>query len=91
MKPPSDLGVFHPSKMIPFTVGRKNWLFSDTPKGAEASSLVYTMIEMAKANDLNVYKYLEFLLAHRPNETMTDAQLEDLTPWTEKAKASCQT
>lgn len=74
----------------PFTVGRKNWLFSDTPKGAEASSLVYTMVEMAKANDLNVYKYLEFLLTHRPSETMTDEQLEDLAPWSEKAKASCQ-
>ena len=69
---------------------RKNWLFSDTPKGAEASSLVYTMVEMAKANDLNVYKYLEFLLAHRPNEAMTDEQLEDLAPWSIKAKASCQ-
>lgn len=74
----------------PFTVGRKNWLFSDTPKGAEASSLVYTMVEMAKANDLNIYKYLEFLLAHRPSEAMTDEQLEELAPWSEKAKASCQ-
>ena len=74
----------------PFTVGRKNWLFSDTPKGAEASSFTYTMVEMAKANDLNVYKYLEFLLTHRPSETMTDEQLEDLAPWSEKAKSSCQ-
>lgn len=72
----------------PFTVGRKNWLFSDT--GAEASSFTYTMVEMAKANDLNVYKYLEFLLTHRPSETMTDEQLEDLAPWSEKAKSSCQ-
>ena len=73
----------------PFTVGRKNWLFSDTPQGAESSSLVYTMVEMAKGNDLNVYKYLEFLLAHRPSETMTDEQLAELAPWSEKAKAGC--
>ena len=74
----------------PFTVGRKNWLFSDTPKGAEASSIVYTMVEMAEVNKLNVYKYLEFLLTHRPSETMTDNQLEELAPWSTKAKVSCQ-
>ena len=38
----------------PFTVGRKNWLFSSSSKGAEASALTYTMVEMAKANGLNV-------------------------------------
>ena len=37
----------------PFTVGRKNWLFSASPKGATASAIVYTMVEMAKANALN--------------------------------------
>ena len=37
----------------PFTVGRKDWLFSASPKGATASAIVYTMVEMAKANDLN--------------------------------------
>ena len=42
----------------PFTVGRKNWLFSASPKGAASSAIVYTMVEMAKANDLNTYKYL---------------------------------
>lgn len=46
----------------PFTVGRKNWLFSNTPKGAEASVMVYTMVEMAKPHNLNIYKYLNYLL-----------------------------
>lgn len=41
----------------PFTVGRRNWLFSDTPKGADASAMVYTMVEMAKTHNLNIYKY----------------------------------
>ena len=36
----------------PFTVGRKNWLFSASPKGAASSAIVYTMVEMKKANDL---------------------------------------
>ena len=46
----------------PFTVGRKNWLFADTPKGATASAVVYSLVETAKANGLNVNKYLEYVL-----------------------------
>ncbi len=42
----------------PFTVGRKNWLFCDTPNGAQASAIVYTMVEIAKVNGVNVYHYL---------------------------------
>ena len=49
----------------PFTVGRKNWLFCDTPNGAQASAIVYTMVEMAKANGVNVYHYLTYLLEKR--------------------------
>ncbi len=74
----------------PFTVGRKNWLFSATPKGAESSAIVYTMVEMAKSNDLNIYKYLTYLLKQRPDESMSDAQLEKFTPWNEDVKQSCQ-
>lgn len=51
----------------PFTVGRKNWLFSDTPKGAKASAAVYSLVETAKANGLNVYTYLEYLLMYMPD------------------------
>ena len=51
----------------PFTVGRKNWLFADTPKGASASATVYSIIETAKANGLNVYTYLEYLLLYIPS------------------------
>ena len=40
----------------PFTVGRRNWLFSDSPKGADASAMVYTMVEKGKAHNLNIYK-----------------------------------
>ena len=74
----------------PFTVGRKNWLFSATPKGATASALVYTMVEMAKANELNIYKYLTYLLEHRPSEAMSDEQLEELTPWSEEVQNVCK-
>ena len=46
----------------PFAVGRKNWLFSSSVDGANASAVVYTMVEMAKAHGLNIYGYLKFLL-----------------------------
>ncbi len=73
----------------PFTVGRKNWLFAATPGGAHASAIVYTMVEMAKAHDLNVCRYLTYLLKQRPHEDMTDEQLEELAPWSEKAIGCC--
>ena len=74
----------------PFTVGLKNWLFSATPKCATASAPVYTMVEMAKANDLNIYKYLTYLLDRRPSVDMSDEQLEVLTPWSEEVQTVCK-
>ncbi|WP_230399270.1 IS66 family transposase [Novisyntrophococcus fermenticellae] len=73
----------------PVTVGRKNWLFSDTPEGADANSLCLTMVEMAKAYELNLYEYLKFLLEHRPSKDMSDEELENLSPWNENVKARC--
>lgn len=46
--------------------------------------MVYTMVEMAKAHGLNIYGYLKFLLEHRPGKDMTDEQLAELAPWSEK-------
>lgn len=71
----------------PFTVGRKNWLFCDTPNGAQASAIVYTMVEMAKANGVNVYHYLTYLLEKQPNDSMSDEELDQLAPWNEDVKA----
>ena len=68
----------------PFAVGRKNWLFSSSVDGANASAVVYTMVEMAKAHGLNIYGYLKFLLENRPSKNMTDKQLAELAPWSEK-------
>jgi transposase/uncharacterized coiled-coil protein SlyX len=73
----------------PFTVGRKNWLFSDTPKGADASAMVYTMVEMARANNLNVYKYLVYLLERLPDTPMTDRNLSQLAPWSKEVIDHC--
>ena len=73
----------------PFTVGRRNWLFSDTPKGADASAMIYTMVEMAKAHGLNIYKYLNFLLEQLPGTVMADEELSKLVPWNETVQAIC--
>ena len=70
----------------PFTVGRKNWLFSDTVAGAKASATIYSIAEMAKANGLNIYEYLKYLLEHRPNEDASDEELEQLCPWNEHVR-----
>ena len=74
----------------PVTVGRRNWLFSDTPDGATANALYLTIVEMAKAYNLNLYEYLKFLLESRPSKEMTDAQLANLAPWSETVQALCK-
>ena len=68
----------------PFAVDRKNWLFSDSVEGANASAVVYTIVEMVKVHDPNIYGYLKFLLDRRPTKEMTDNQLAELAPWSEK-------
>ena len=73
----------------PITVGRKNWLFSSSVEGAEASMGIYTIVEMAKLHGLSQYKYLEYLLEHRPSSKMTDEELDKLAPWNEEVQKAC--
>lgn len=75
----------------PFTVGRKNWLFADTSKGAAASAIIYSLVETAKANGLDTYKYLEYVLKNMPDSDWMrhPENLETLMPWAEAAKAAC--
>ena len=68
---------------------KKNWLFSDTPDGSSANALYLTIVEMAKAYGLNLYKYLKYLLEHRPNRDMTDDELSKLAPWNEDVQKKC--
>lgn len=75
----------------PFTVGRKNWLFAGSPKGASSSAVVYSLVETAKANDLNPYKYLQLLLAAIPKVGMEDPEnLDRFLPWDPKVKEACK-
>ena len=64
----------------PFVLGRKNWLFAGTPEGAEASALIYSLIETAKANGLEPYAYLRYIFTKLPlSKTLED--YEALLPW----------
>lgn len=76
----------------PFTVGRKNWLFSDTPNGAKASADIYSIVETAKANRLDVFKYFELLLTVLPSmEFLTNPDIiEELLPWNISVQKICK-
>ena len=56
----------------PFVMGRKNWLFSNTPAGAQSSAVIYSLIETAKENDLDPYRYLVWLLHNAPEQSQKD-------------------
>ena len=56
----------------------------------QASAIVYTMVEMAKANGVNVYHYLTYLLEKLPNDRMSDEELDRLAPWNEEVKAEIE-
>jgi len=64
----------------PFAVGRRNWLFADTARGARASAACYSLIETAKANGLEPYAYLTYVLSHI-GAADTLEKLEALLPW----------
>jgi hypothetical protein len=64
----------------PFVIGRKNWLFSDTPKGATASAQLYSLVETAKANSQEPYAWLRHVLERLPTATSVE-DYEALLPW----------
>lgn len=67
----------------PFVIGRKAWLFADTPKGAHASGIFYSLIETAKANDIEPYAYLRHLFNELPYADSVE-KLDALLPWNVK-------
>lgn len=64
----------------PFVIGRRNWLFADTVGGATASANLYSLIETAKANGIEPYKYLCALFAALPKASCLE-NYEALLPW----------
>jgi len=72
----------------PFVIGRKNWLFCNTPSGARASSVIYSVIETAKENGLKPFEYLKFLFEVVPNSTTS--QLDSFIPWGDSVPNDCR-
>jgi len=68
------------------------WLFADTPKGATANAVLYTLVESAKANDLYVYDYLKYLLNEIPNRDLNNHPeiLDQFLPWSSELPDECR-
>lgn len=75
----------------PFTVFRKTWKLIDTPSGADASAVMYSIVETAKANNLKVYDYFKLLLEEIPKhmDETSLTFLDSLLPWSPDVKARC--
>lgn len=67
-----------------FVMGRKAWLFSDTERGAEASEVIYSIVETALANDLHPYEYLKYLIEALSQHKQTPEKLEEVMPWSDQ-------
>ena len=76
----------------PYVIDRKNFLFSDTDKGAEASAAIMTIIETAKRNGLDVYGYLLYLLTELPalGKDPSEDVLMTLLPWSDSMPDYCK-
>lgn len=77
-----------------FTVGRKNWMTINTVRGAQASAVIYSITETARANNLNVYYYIRYLLAELikrkdKDGNIDEAMLEPIMPWSKELPAEC--
>ena len=80
------------SHIRPFATARRAWLFADTPKGATASAVAYTLAESAKANGLNVYEYFRHILMRMPNNDFHNhpEEIERLLPWSDELPKECR-
>ncbi len=72
-----------------YAIGRKNSLFHTSVKGAQASAIMYSLVETAKANDLNVFQYIYLLLLYMPDYQNEPAGIEQLLPWSDFIKEHC--
>lgn len=76
----------------PFVIGRKNWLFSNTPKGADASAIIYSIMETAKESGLKPFEYFQHLLEELPQIDRTDKEkLKRYLPYSDALPAYCKT
>lgn len=72
-----------------YVMSRKNFLFHDTTDGAKASAIVLSIIETAKANQLNIFQYLYTLLLYIPDYKNEPEGIKQLMPWSEFIRERC--
>ncbi len=72
----------------PYVISRKNFLFCNTPNGAQASATTFSLIESAKANGLKPFEYLKHVFTHLPNAT--SSELDSFLPWSLSLPAHCR-
>ena len=72
-----------------YAIGRKNSLFHTSVDGAKASAVLYSLVETAKANNLNVFQYIYTLLLYMPGCKSGSAGIEQLLPWSDFIKEHC--
>lgn len=70
----------------------QNWLFSDTPRGADASAAIYSIVVTAKQNGLNQRAYVEWLLTEIPNDAGLDepGRIDRYLPWSKDVPEGCR-
>ena len=75
-----------------FAIGGKNWLFSDTARGADASAAVYSVVATAKLDGLNQRAYLEWLPTEMPDDAGLGepGRIDRCLPWSEGVPAICR-
>lgn len=75
-----------------FVIGRKNWVIVDTPGGATASAILYSVAETAKANGLRTYEYFRYVLEEMPKHLgdRNDDHLAMFVPWSDSLPAECR-
>ena len=76
----------------PFATARRAWLFADTLKGAKANAVLYTLVESARLNELDVFTYLKFLLTEMPNNHHLEHPgiVDNYLPWSATLPQECR-
>ena len=72
-----------------YAIGRKAFLFHTSEAGAGASAVMYSIVETAKANNLNIFQYLYTVLLYMPDYMNSSASIEQLMPWSDFIKEQC--
>ena len=75
----------------PFVIGRKNWIFANTAGGADASCILYSIVESAKLNGLIPFEYLKYILEIMPTMRLNEENIDRLLPWSKELPIDVKT